>query len=669
MKILSSFFCLIFLCTLFWQSVFALSSVEKGRILENFKLQEREMIFESDDLFLDAKDTKILSSYKKLSLYEKIGESIQSKREYLEQQNDKISRRVDSLEASISELENEIQEVTEKVNGMNQQIIILKQEIEINKKTIELLKTKIEQNTQILLEYLVYLYKKGETLSTGQDIDALKSILLSWEDIDVLLNDMYFKSIIQVTGQQLLQNHKKFVGELYMKKVELETSESDLIDLRKASILEKSILDEKKASKQRILDVTKWQEELYQKYVSEKVEAEKDIKIKELREKIQLNNTKKQLLEKYNCEFVDITQANTQLGLLSSQCQDINKIIYAESRISGVDSGNNPLDWPVSPVLGMSAYFRDADYKKQLGTDHDAIDIITPQATEIKAPMDGYVIYIQPPVNTGYAYVALKHSDGLVTLYGHISKVDVGMYDFVKRGQVFALSGGEYGTQGAGILTSGPHLHFVVYEDEQYADPLEFLDLSYLPFQSLPEKYAYKYKSDFKSRRWFEYQERSKTQNSGAFRILGDTEIERQKYLLNTYAVGPFRDWDIWVEEAVAGGIDPTFMMCVWLAETSLWKHLKSAYNIGNVGNNDRGDTRDFQNARSGVAAMTATFNNRYLGKYTTIDQLSRYGNKTGSIYASSEFNWHNNITKCMSHVKGEYISDNHPFRLNSLQD
>ena len=98
-----------------------------------------------------------------------------------------------------------------------------------------------------------------------------------------------------------------------------------------------------------------------------------------------------------------------------------------------MNPGNNPLDWPVSPILGISAYFRDAEYREQLGTDHDAIDIITPQETEIKAPMDGYVIYIQPPINTGYAYVALKHSDGLVTLYGHVSKVDVGLYDFVKR--------------------------------------------------------------------------------------------------------------------------------------------------------------------------------------------------------------------------------------------
>lgn len=661
MCILASF------CGAYIPSVFALTSAEKWKILENFKLQEREMIFEGDASLLDAEDESILSTYKKLNLYSTIWEKIQSKREYLEEQNLKISSRVNSLETSIKQLDEEIQALVDDIIGINQQIITVNQNIETNKKTIDIIKQKIEENTQILLEYMVYLYKKGEYVTTDEDIDNIKSILLSGESIDVLINDLYFKSLIQITGQKLLENHKKFVAELYIKKIELQRSEEELRVLRKAGILEKNILDEKRDSKQRILDVTKGQEELYQKYVAEKIEVEKDVKVKELREKIKLNNTKKQLLEKYNCEFMDVSQADSQIDLLSQECLGINKIIYAESRISGVTTENNPLNWPVSPLLWISSFFRDTEYRKQFWTDHDAIDIVTPQGTEIKAPMDGYVIYLQSPVNTNYAYVALKHSDGLVTLYGHINKVEVWLYDFVKRGQVFAISWWEYGTLGAWILTTGPHLHFVVYENEEYSDPLEYLDLSYVPFRSLPEKYEYKYKSDFRSRRGFEYADTTwKSSWENRFRIEGDTEIERQKYLLETYAVGAFREWDIWVEEALWGGIDPTFMMCVWLAETSLGKHLKSAYNIGNVGNNDRGDTRDFSSARAGVSAMTATFNNRYLWNYTTIDQLSRYGNKNGSIYASSEFNWHNNITKCMSHVKGQYIADNYPFRVES---
>jgi hypothetical protein len=63
---------------------------------------------------------------------------------------------------------------------------------------------------------------------------------------------------------------------------------------------------------------------------------------------------------------------------------------------------------------------------------------------------------------------------------------------------------------------------------------------------------------------------------------------------------------------------------------------------------------------------MAITFNNRYLSQYDEIDDLSRYGNKDISkpIYASSDFNWHNNIIKCMSYVKGHFIPDNYKFRL-----
>jgi hypothetical protein len=57
-----------------------------------------------------------------------------------------------------------------------------------------------------------------------------------------------------------------------------------------------------------------------------------------LQEQIKLNNTKKKLLEKYSCEFVAITEKDRnpdELLELSEQCQDINKIIYAESRLTG----------------------------------------------------------------------------------------------------------------------------------------------------------------------------------------------------------------------------------------------------------------------------------------------------------------------------------------------
>ncbi len=647
--------------------VLAITSSDKGIILRNFKAQEREMIFESDRVLLDEEDKGILKTYKKLNIYENIWTKVQTKREYLEKQNDKITSRVNSLEQSVKQLDSDISSLVSEVNSINSQIVETKSQVEINKKTILLLKNKISQSTEILLEYMVYLYKKWESVSSNEDIDNLKTILLSGEKIDELMNDLYFKSLVQLTWQQLIEKHRRYISTLYIKKIELQKQEEQLRLLRKTWILEKKILDDKRAAKKRLLEVTQGQEELYKKYIDEKLAVEKDVKVKQLKEQIKLNNTKKNLLEKYKCEFVtDLSEESEDFLALSGQCQDINKIIYAESRLTWITPWSNPFDWPVRPYLGISAYYRDAGYQESFGADHDAIDIVIPQGTEIKAPMDGYVIYLQPPVSTWYAYIALKHSDWLVSLYGHISKSLVGKYDFVKRGEVFAQSWWEYGTLWAWVLSTGPHLHFVVYEDEEYVDPLDYLDISYVRFNGLPEKYTYKYLSDFKIRKWYEFSG-TKTSWNWVFRIEWDTEVERQKYLLNTYAVWDFRSWDIWIEESVAEWIDPTFVMCVWLAETTLWKYLKTPYNIWNVWNTDSWSTYSFSSAREGIHWMTITFNNKYLSQYDEIDQLSRYGNKDLSkpIYASSDFNWHNNITKCMSHVKWHYIPDYYRFRLD----
>ena len=79
------------------------------------------------------------------------------------------------------------------------------------------------------------------------------------------------------------------------------------------------------------------------------------------------------------------------------------------------------------------------------------------------------------------------------------------------------------------------------------------------------------------------------------FNLVGKNEVERQKYLLKTYAAPDFQDWQMWVDTALDARIDPSFMMCVGLAETTLGNHLKTAYNIGNIGNTDSGSTYSFE--------------------------------------------------------------------------
>lgn len=137
-------------------------------------------------------------------------------------------------------------------------------------------------------------------------------------------------------------------------------------------------------------------------------------------------------------------------------------------------SGTIRLQWPVPPDEGISAPFRGAAYRKRFHMEHLAIDIPVPQESTVVAAADGVVLSVIDQ-GMGFNSLTIRHTNGFVTLYGHVSSFLVHVGEKVQAGQPVALSGGLPNTPGAGWLTTGPHLHFQVLEDGQPVDPLKFL--------------------------------------------------------------------------------------------------------------------------------------------------------------------------------------------------
>lgn len=187
--------------------------------------------------------------------------------------------------------------------------------------------------------------------------------------------------------------------------------------------------------------------------------------------------------------------------------------------------------------------------------------------------------------------MAIKHADGLLTVYGHLSEIEVSKYEFVKRGQLIARSGGAIGTPGAGPMTSGAHLHFEVWSNRESVDPLRYLSIATMDYSSLLPVYQDKFLADIVE---LSGTGSDTTQYKKKFNLVGKDETERQKYLLATYATPDFNKWQMWVDTALSANIDPSFMICIGLAETTLGNHLKTPYNIGNIGNTDSGSTYSF---------------------------------------------------------------------------
>jgi flagellar protein FlgJ len=99
---------------------------------------------------------------------------------------------------------------------------------------------------------------------------------------------------------------------------------------------------------------------------------------------------------------------------------------------------------------------------------HSGIDFDVPANTPVKSYMDGEVTY--SGWEKGYGnLVEITHPGGLVTRYGHNSKLNVKEGDSVMAGDVIALSGSTG-------RSTGPHLHFEVRKGEFSLNPEKFLE-------------------------------------------------------------------------------------------------------------------------------------------------------------------------------------------------
>ncbi|MFG6353445.1 MAG: M23 family metallopeptidase [Oscillospiraceae bacterium] len=98
---------------------------------------------------------------------------------------------------------------------------------------------------------------------------------------------------------------------------------------------------------------------------------------------------------------------------------------------------------------------------------HTGMDLGVPTGTPIRAALGGTVTLSRYNGSYGNC-VMIDHGNGLVTLYGHTSRLLVGAGQTVPAGDVVSLSGA------TGRVT-GPHLHFEVRVNGQRTNPRYYL--------------------------------------------------------------------------------------------------------------------------------------------------------------------------------------------------
>lgn len=130
--------------------------------------------------------------------------------------------------------------------------------------------------------------------------------------------------------------------------------------------------------------------------------------------------------------------------------------------------GGSLLRYPVS-FTRISSYFSDSRFHpiKNRRMPHYGVDFAAPTGTPVVAAGDGVVRAAGWAGSSG-RLVRIDHEDTYVSAYAHLSRIAAG----VTRG-ARVTQGQVIGYVGSSGLATGPHLHYAVFRNGKYVDPLQ----------------------------------------------------------------------------------------------------------------------------------------------------------------------------------------------------
>lgn len=119
----------------------------------------------------------------------------------------------------------------------------------------------------------------------------------------------------------------------------------------------------------------------------------------------------------------------------------------------------------IAPAKGTISEGYDPD------EEHYAVDIVTAKNAPVKSVADGRVIFAEWTSETGNVII-IEHSYGLISVYKHNSSLSKSQGDVVRAGEVVATAGS------TGEFSTGPHIHFELWNEGNPVDPQEFIDFN-----------------------------------------------------------------------------------------------------------------------------------------------------------------------------------------------
>lgn len=362
---------------------------------------------------------------------------------------DELQANINSLSSKIQALDKEIADFNKKINQTQGEAKTLKQalanlelrraaltkEIDLSKLRITETQGKITETQGKITVTETTLQKNKKALSEAlrllvteeQSLPPLISALSPGSHLSDTLDAAKRGGDVSNAINEKVQALAETKTTLATQKATYESSKEQLITLNNTLNDQKQLVEVTVKDKNNLLAVTKNKETGYQKLLRDR-------------------KTKKESLA---AEMLDV---ESRLKVIV----DITKL---------PKYGKGVLQYPVAnPVI--TQYFGNTAFAsgKYNGAGHNGIDFKAKIGTPILSADAGTVIGTgnTDAACAGVSYgkwVLIRHTNGLTTLYGHLSVIQVTIGQTVTSGQKIALSGG------TGYAT-GPHLHFTVYASD-----------------------------------------------------------------------------------------------------------------------------------------------------------------------------------------------------------
>lgn len=334
--------------------------------------------------------------------------------------------RIDSKESEAKTLKNEISKLESVIQKLNLDIKLTEQKIEASELNLEELDIEIKDKNNSIEERKESLAEIMRAINQTDSTSLLEMVLRS-DKFSNFFEDVRTKEELGKSINENLFKLRDLKAELEEKKTDELKIKNDLSDLKGELGDKKSIQVSSKNSKNDLLKETKNQEASFQKLLSER--EKKRAEIQDDIDKIEL---------------------------------ELKKLID-ESSLPQSSSG--VLAWPVANVKITQGYGK-TDFA--LATDvyrqksHNGIDFRASVGTPIMAAEEGVIkgvgnADLYCPGGSYGKWILIEHPNKLSSLYAHLSFIKVLIGQNIKRGEIIGYSGNTG-------YTTGPHLHFTVYD-------------------------------------------------------------------------------------------------------------------------------------------------------------------------------------------------------------